>query len=122
MMWAHKNYCHLKARCVKCACNHLTNQCHQEERLSDVRCVLCGGNHPANYKGLSWYVVWYVLVSSTLVGLATRHYFLSENCCLKFAVFFLWVALTDERTGLQFAVQSLNGPSRTEPVTLYSLI
>jgi hypothetical protein len=27
----------------------------------------------------------YVLVSSTLVGLATRHYFLSE-CCLKFAV------------------------------------
>jgi hypothetical protein len=30
-------------------------------------------------------------------------------------------ALSDERTGLQFAVQSLNGPSRAEPVTiLYS--
>jgi hypothetical protein len=31
----------------------------------------------------------YVLVSSTLVGLATRYYFLSECCCLKFAVLFL---------------------------------
>jgi hypothetical protein len=46
----------------------------------------------------------YVLVSSTLVGLATRYYFLSECCCLKFAVFFLLGALSDERTGLQFAV------------------
>jgi hypothetical protein len=46
----------------------------------------------------------YVLVSSTLVGLATRYYFLSECCCLKFEVLFLWVALSDERTGLQFAV------------------
>jgi hypothetical protein len=27
----------------------------------------------------------YVLVSSTLVGLATRYYFLSECCCLKFS-------------------------------------
>jgi hypothetical protein len=51
----------------------------------------------------------YVLVSSTLLGLATRYYFLSECCCLKFAVLFLWGALSDERTGLQFAVQSLNG-------------
>jgi hypothetical protein len=31
-----------------------------------------------------------VLVSSTLEGLATRYYFLSECFCLKFAVFFLW--------------------------------
>jgi hypothetical protein len=44
------------------------------------------------------------LVSSTLVGLATRYYFLSECCCPKFAVIFLWGALSDERTGLQFAV------------------
>jgi hypothetical protein len=28
-------------------------------------------------------VSWYVLVSSTLVGLATRYYFLLECCCLK---------------------------------------
>jgi hypothetical protein len=46
----------------------------------------------------------YVLVSSTLVGLATRYYFLSECFCLKFAVLYLWGALSDERTGLQFAV------------------
>jgi hypothetical protein len=65
----------------------------------------------------------YVLVSSTLVGLATRYYFLSECCCLKFEVQFLWGALSDERMGLQFAVQSLNGPSHAEPITiLYSLI
>jgi hypothetical protein len=44
------------------------------------------------------------LVPSTLVELATRYYFLSECCCLKFAVLFLWGALSEERTGLQFAV------------------
>jgi hypothetical protein len=32
----------------------------------------------------------YVLVTSTLVALATRYYFLSECCCLKFAVLHLW--------------------------------
>jgi hypothetical protein len=64
-----------------------------------------------------------VLVSSTLVGLAIRYYFLSEGCCLKLAVLLLWGALSDERTGLQFAMQSLNGPSRAEPITiLYCLI
>jgi hypothetical protein len=46
----------------------------------------------------------YVLVTSTLVGLATRYYFLLECCYLKFAVLFLWGALSDERTGLQFAM------------------
>jgi hypothetical protein len=46
----------------------------------------------------------YVLVSSALVGLATRYYFLSECFCLKFAVLFLWGALSDESKGLQFAV------------------
>jgi hypothetical protein len=51
-----------------------------------------------------WSVSQYGLVLSTLVGLATRYYFLSECCCLKFAVLFLWGALSDERTGLQFAV------------------
>jgi hypothetical protein len=46
----------------------------------------------------------YVLVSNTLVGLATIYYFLSECCCLKFAVLYLLDALSEERTGLQFAV------------------
>jgi hypothetical protein len=46
-----KNYCHLKPRCVKCAGDCLTKQCHRKERSSEVRCVPCDGNHPANYKG-----------------------------------------------------------------------
>jgi hypothetical protein len=46
----------------------------------------------------------YVLVSSTLMGLATRYYFLSECRCLKFAVLYLLGTLSDERAGLQFAV------------------
>jgi hypothetical protein len=41
-----------------------------------------------------------VLVSSTVEGLATRYYFMSECCCLKFSVLFLWGAHSDERTGL----------------------
>jgi hypothetical protein len=41
----------------------------------------------------------------------------------KLRSLFLWGALSDERTGLQFAVQSLNGPSHAEPVILlYCLI
>jgi hypothetical protein len=45
----------------------------------------------------------YVLLSSTLVRLATKYY-TSKSCCLGFAVLFLWGALSDERTGLQFKV------------------
>jgi hypothetical protein len=57
------------------------------------------------------------------VELVTRYYFLSEGCCLEVAFLFLWGALSDERTDLQFSVQSLNGPSRTESVIrLYGLI
>jgi hypothetical protein len=64
----------------------------------------------------------YLGVDPILV-LVTRHYFPSEGSYLKFAVSFLSGALSDARTGLQFAVQSLNGPSRAEPVTiLYRLI
>jgi hypothetical protein len=56
------------------------------------------------------------------LGLVTGYYFLSEGCCLKLEVLSLWGALSDERTGLQFAVQLLNSPSRAEPVTiLYSI-
>jgi hypothetical protein len=40
---------------VKCAGDHLTNQCHWKERSSDVWCVLCGVNHPVNYKGCMVY-------------------------------------------------------------------
>jgi hypothetical protein len=57
------------------------------------------------------------------LGSVTRYYFLPEGCCLKVAVLFLWGALSDKRTRLQFAVQSLNGLSRAELITiLYCLI
>jgi hypothetical protein len=42
-----------------------------------------------DWKSVNQSVSQYVLVSSTLVGLATRYYFLSECCCLKFAVLYL---------------------------------
>jgi hypothetical protein len=38
---------------------------------------------------------------------------LSEICCLVSVG-----RLSDEKTGLQFAVQSLNGPSSSEPITI----
>jgi hypothetical protein len=50
-----KNFCHLQPRCVKCAGDHSTGQCPRKERSSDVRCVLCNGNHPVNYKGCAVY-------------------------------------------------------------------
>jgi hypothetical protein len=55
--------------------------------------------------------------------LVSRYYFLSEGCCLKITALFLWSALSEQRTGLQFVVQSPSGPSRSKPVTiLYYLI
>jgi hypothetical protein len=66
----------------------------------------------------------YVLVSSPLWDMQSDiivlpvGMLLSGNCCLVSAG-----ALSDERTGLQFAVQPFNGPSRSGPVTLlYCLI
>jgi hypothetical protein len=40
---------------VKCAGDHSASQCPRKERSSDVRCVLCDGSHPANYKGCTVY-------------------------------------------------------------------
>jgi hypothetical protein len=49
-------------------------------------------------------------------GTCDRYYFMSE-CCLKFAVLCLWGALSDEKTDLEFAVYSLKGSIRAEPVS-----
>lgn len=46
-----KNFCYQKPRCVKCLGDHTTGECSRKTKSKDVRCVLCGGNHPANYKG-----------------------------------------------------------------------
>ena len=46
-----KGFCYRRPRCVKCAGDHLTANCTRRKRTDDVKCVLCEGNHPANYKG-----------------------------------------------------------------------
>jgi len=48
-------YCFRSPRCVKCAGSHHTAQCQRKEKSDNVTCVLCNGNHPANYKGCSIY-------------------------------------------------------------------
>lgn len=50
-----KNFCTHQHRCVKCAQNHATADCPRKTRSDDVKCVLCGGNHSANYKGCPVY-------------------------------------------------------------------
>lgn len=50
-----KAYCHLSPRCVKCAGDHMTANCSRKEKSDKVKCVLCEGNHPANYKGCTVY-------------------------------------------------------------------
>lgn len=48
-----KNFCYHQYRCVKCALNHPTADCPRKIRSDLVKCVLCGNNHPANYRGCS---------------------------------------------------------------------
>jgi hypothetical protein len=50
------------------------------------------------------------------LGLATRYYLLSEGCCLV-----SMATLSDERTGLQFAMQSHNGYSTMKMGAVNSL-
>ncbi|KOC63369.1 hypothetical protein WH47_04087, partial [Habropoda laboriosa] len=39
------------SRVYKCAQNHLSTDCLQQERADKVKCYNCGGNYPASYKG-----------------------------------------------------------------------
>jgi hypothetical protein len=48
-------YCYHSPRCVKCAGDHATKDCLRKEKSTEVKCVLCGANHPANYKGCTFY-------------------------------------------------------------------
>lgn len=50
-----KKYCRRKPKCIKCAGDHLSALCSRKGKLEDVKCVLCEGNHPANYKGCHIY-------------------------------------------------------------------
>lgn len=45
-----QKYCSKNPRCVKCAGNHLTATCILP-RKSKARCVHCGEQHPASYRG-----------------------------------------------------------------------
>lgn len=64
-----KKFCHHYARCVKCAGSHETAKCLRKERDRDVLCVLCEGNHPANYKGCT---VFQELRDKTFPSLRTK--------------------------------------------------
>lgn len=49
-----KAYCFRQPRCVKCGENHLTKTCKKDRDTNPI-CALCGGSHPANYKGCNVY-------------------------------------------------------------------
>lgn len=50
-----KSFCKRKPKCIKCAGSHLSKDCVKKNWETQVKCVLCEGNHPANYKGCSIY-------------------------------------------------------------------
>lgn len=45
-----KTYCAYPSRCVRCNSNHSTSACNKTSDQPPV-CVLCGGDHTANYRG-----------------------------------------------------------------------
>ncbi|MBW0544627.1 hypothetical protein O181_084342, partial [Austropuccinia psidii MF-1] len=47
-------YCGYSARCVRCSANHSSSECTKSPD-SPSKCVLCSGDHPANYRGCSVY-------------------------------------------------------------------
>lgn len=49
-----KTYCNKPYNCVKCASQHPTTTC-TKARNTAAKCVLCQGNHPANYRGCTVY-------------------------------------------------------------------
>uniref|UniRef100_A0A1B0GJF1 Putative nucleic-acid-binding protein from transposon x-element n=1 Tax=Lutzomyia longipalpis TaxID=7200 RepID=A0A1B0GJF1_LUTLO len=46
-----KSYCNRSPRCVKCDQEHNSSECPRKVRDDCVKCINCGGNHPANYRG-----------------------------------------------------------------------
>lgn len=47
-------YCGYSARCVRCSAHHSSSECTKSPD-SPAKCVLCSGDHPANYRGCSVY-------------------------------------------------------------------
>jgi len=46
-----KNVCSRKTRGIKSAGGHSTINCSRRKKSKNIKCMLCEGNHPANYKG-----------------------------------------------------------------------
>jgi hypothetical protein len=46
-----KYYCRNNPRCVKCAAEHLTNDCPRKVRDVNIKCVKCNEKYPADYRG-----------------------------------------------------------------------
>jgi hypothetical protein len=49
-----KAYCGYSPRCVRCGDDHPSSAC-PNSRHDSMRCALCIGNHPANYRGCTVY-------------------------------------------------------------------
>lgn len=49
-----KSYCNKPYICVKCGGFHNTKDC-KKTKETPAKCALCGGDHPANYKGCEHY-------------------------------------------------------------------
>jgi hypothetical protein len=49
-----QRYCNKPYVCVKCSGHHHTSKC-TKPRDTPAKCILCGGSHPANYKGCQHY-------------------------------------------------------------------
>lgn len=71
-----KRFCFNNARCVKCIGNHPTSSCNRAKPDSQVQCILCKGNHSANYKGCEIYKN---LQSKNFPKLRERHQPMNSN-------------------------------------------
>lgn len=49
-----RNFCHKKARCVKCGDFHQSSQCKKPREVAP-KCACCGGQHTANWRGCPAY-------------------------------------------------------------------
>jgi transcription elongation factor Elf1 len=53
-LWTHRNILYQTFMCVKCGGEHNTTVCRKKPN-TPAKCGLCGGAHPANYKGCDIY-------------------------------------------------------------------
>ena len=49
-----ESYCNKPYICVNCGGQHSTDSC-KKSKITPATCALCGGGHPANYKGCDYY-------------------------------------------------------------------